>query len=168
MTMPVNESVSAPLESRPVMESDQPDTRILFGSYADVLFVLLPFAVVALFKVWNSGLDEFLLSYDMSTAAAILGGLAVVKFIVGMMADPRMLRHRERIVFLVAGTVFLILVPGLLFSVLIMLSDPVPKAVMFLQPLLLILSITAYSGAVAATHNIQMRLTGEHRGDASS
>ena len=63
-----------------------------------------------------------------------------------------MLVHKEKLVFLIAGTVFAVLVPSLLFSVLIMLSDPVPNFVVFVQPLLLVLSITAYTGAVASTN----------------
>lgn len=133
-------------------QEEKQTVNMLFGTYADILFVLLPFAVVSLFKVWHEGFKSVLMGYDLSMAAAVLAGLAVVKFIVGMMANSRMLRFRERIVFLIAGTVFLIFVPGLLFSVLIMLSDPVPEWVMFVQPLLLILAMSAYSGAVACTN----------------
>ncbi len=133
------------------------DVTLLHGTYADILFVLLPFSVVALFRAWNQGFEQVLLSYDLAMAAGVLGGLAVVKFIMGIMIDPTMSRHREWIVFLVAGTVFLILAPGLMFSVMILLSDPVPQWVMFVQPLLVVLAIGAYSGAVTATHRMRNR-----------
>lgn len=126
--------------------------NILFGTYADVLFVLLPFVVVGIFKLWQSDIQSILLSYDIAMASAVLGGLAVVKFIVGLLVDPGMLVHKEKLVFLISGTVFAILVPSLLFSVLIMLSNPVPEFVMFVQPLLLVLAIMAYTGAVASTN----------------
>lgn len=31
------------------------ELRLLYGTYADILFVLLPFAVVGMFKLWNVG-----------------------------------------------------------------------------------------------------------------
>jgi hypothetical protein len=126
--------------------------NILFGTYADILFVLLPFVVVGIFKLWQSDIRAILLGYDIAMASGVLGGLAVVKFIVGLLVDPGMLVHKEKLVFLISGTVFAILVPSLLFSVLIMLSNPVPEFVMFVQPLLLVLAIMAYTGAVASTN----------------
>ena len=71
--------------------SDQPELekqetqslKLLYGTYADVLFVLLPFAVVAIFKAWDQGVESVLIGYDLSMAAGVLGGLAVVKFIMG-------------------------------------------------------------------------------------
>ena len=79
-----------------------------------------------------------------------------------------MLRHKERIVFLIAGSVFLVLVPGLLFGVLIMLSDPVPEWVMFVQPMLLVLGISAYSGAVGSTNALQERREEQHQNGLNS
>lgn len=134
---------------------DTQEMKLLHGTYADILFILLPFAVVALFKAWSQGLEAVLLGYDLAMAAGILAGLAVVKFMLGLLQDPNMTRHREWIVFLVAGTVFLILAPGLLFSVLIMLSDPVPQWVMFIQPLLVVLGICAYTGAVMTSYRLR-------------
>ena len=81
-----------------------------------------------------------------------MGGLALVKFVVGLLIDPKMLQYKERMVFLIAGTVFLVLVPGLLFAILVMLADPVPQFAMFVQPLLLIMGVVAYSGAVVSTN----------------
>ena len=155
MNMPLKDAPANDGQEQFGREAEQRTVNILFGSYADILFVLLPFAVIALFKSWQSGFQSVLMSYDLAVAAAVLGGLAVVKFILGLLADVRMLKHRERIVFLVSGTVFLILVPGLLFSVLVLLADPVPEWIMFIQPVLLILAISAYSGAVASTNVLQ-------------
>ncbi|MDI9246931.1 hypothetical protein [Marinobacter sp. CHS3-4] len=149
-------------------DAETQSLKLLYGSYADVLFVLLPFAVVALFKVWDQGFESVLLGYDLSMAAGVLGGLAVVKFIMGMMIDTNMLKHKERILFLIAGTVFLIMVPGILFSVLIMLADPVPKWVMFVQPLLLVLGISAYSGAVGSTNAVHRQFQGDTNEDRDS
>lgn len=131
---------------------DEKQLSILFGTYADIMFILLPFFVVAIFKLWQSDVKSILMSYDLSMAAAILGGLALVKFVVGLLIDPKMLQYKERMVFLIAGTVFLVLVPGLLFAILVMLADPVPQFAMFVQPLLLIMGVVAYSGAVVSTN----------------
>ena len=131
---------------------EEKQLSILFGTYADIMFILLPFFVVAIFKLWQSDVKSILMSYDLSMAAAILGGLALVKFVVGLLIDPKMLQYKERMVFLIAGTVFLVLVPGLLFAILVMLADPVPPFAMFVQPLLLIMGVVAYSGAVVSTN----------------
>lgn len=153
MTLASRDNDQPELESDiEVVEEDTALLNLLFGTYADILFVLLPFVVVGLFRAWHDGFQTVLLNESISMAAAVLGGLAVVKFIIGLMSDPRMLQHKERMVFLIAGTVFLVLVPGLLFAILIMLSNPVPHFVMFVQPLLVIMGIMAYSGAVTFTH----------------
>ena len=139
-------------DKRVTSGDDEQQLSILFGTYADIMFILLPFFVIAVFKLWQSDVKSILSSYDLSMAAAILGGLSIVKFIMGLMIDPKMLQHKERIVFLIAGTVFLVLVPGLLFSVLVMIADPVPQFALFVQPLLLVLGIVAYSGSVISTN----------------
>ncbi len=125
---------------------------VLFGAYADVLFILLPYSVVAIFRFWFYDLKVVLHSGDLSIAAAVLAGLSVVKFILGLVVHPKMIDHREKLVFLIAGTVIVVLVPSLLMSVFIMWSDPVPDFVMLVQPMLLILGIMSYTGAVATTN----------------
>ncbi|OZG71611.1 hypothetical protein BTA51_20240 [Hahella sp. CCB-MM4] len=133
---------------------EERDINVLLGSYADILFVLMPFTVIGLFKAWQHGIQGFLLGYDLSVAAAILAGLALVKFILGLISDARMSRYRERLVFLVAGTVFVVLVPSLMLSILVLLSADAPRFVMFVQPVLLIAGIMAYSGAVTSTNHL--------------
>lgn len=145
-------------ESQSVMETDEQQMSILFGTYADIMFVLLPFVVVSIFRLWSSDLKAILLGYDLSMAAAILGGLSIVKFILGLLIDPTMLKYKERLVFLIAGTFFLVVVPSLLFAVLIMLANPVPEIAMFVQPMLLVLGIIAYSGSVTSTNQLLQRL----------
>lgn len=149
----IDESIEDTIDERrkPSVE-DEKQLSILFGTYADIMFILLPFFVVAIFKLWQSDIKSILTSYDLSMAAAILGGLALVKFVVGLLIDPKMLQYKERMVFLIAGTVFLVVVPGLLFAILVMLADPVPQFAMFVQPLLLVMGVVAYSGAVVSTN----------------
>ncbi|WP_020406318.1 hypothetical protein [Hahella ganghwensis] len=142
-----------PMRSRDHVNEEQ-DINVLLGSYADILFVLMPFTVIGLFKAWQQGIQGFLLGYDLSVAAAVLAGLALVKFILGLISDARMSKYRERLVFLVAGTVFMVLVPSLMLSILVMLSEETPRFVMFVQPVLLIAGIRAYSGAVTSTNHL--------------
>lgn len=137
-----------------ILEPDETQLRILFGTYADIMFILLPYLVISIFKLWRSDVKSILLSYDLSVAAGILGGLAVVKFIMGLLIDPKMLRYKEKLAFLISGTVFLILVPSLLFATLIMTSDPVPQMAIFVQPLLLVLGVSAYTGSIIMTNRL--------------
>jgi hypothetical protein len=154
MNSPIDDNLGLFDNTHPSPQHDieQQQVRILFGTYADILFVLLPFFVVTIFKLWHNDLKTILMSYDLSMASAVLAGLAIVKFIVGITIDPRMMKYKEKLVFLVSGTVFLVLVPGLLLSVLIMLSANPPTFVMFIQPLLLLLAVMAYTGAVSSTN----------------
>ena len=76
----------------------------------------------------------------------MLGGLSIVKFILGLVIHPEMVNHREKLVFLLAGTVIGVLVPSLLMTVFIMWSNPVPDFVMLVQPMLLILGIMRLHG----------------------
>ncbi len=149
-----NGRVSAGADRNDALALEERDINVLLGSYADILFVLMPFTVIGLFKAWQQGIQGFLLGYDVSVAAAILAGLALVKFILGLLSDARMSRYRERLVFLVAGTVFLVLVPSLMLSILVLLSEEAPRFVMFVQPVLLIAGIMAYSGAVTSTNHL--------------
>lgn len=146
-----------------VDESDDKQIRILFGTYADIMFILLPYLVISIFKLWSGDIKSVLLSYDLCIAAGTLGGLAVVKLILGMLIDPSMLRYKERLVFMISGTVFLILVPSLLFALLIMMSDPVPQFAMFIQPLLLIMGVSAYSGSVTMTNHLLRSQSGQQQ-----
>lgn len=138
----------------PDLKDEERQVRILFGTYADVMFILLPYLVITVFKLWQQDIKAVLSSYDLSIASGILAGLAVVKFILGVLIDPKMLQYKERLAFLISGTVFLVLVPSLMFALLIMMSDPVPPFAMFIQPLLLVLGITAYTGSVALTNKL--------------
>lgn len=151
------EQVPTPLGvASPVTPSGR-QIDVLFGAYADVLFVILPYLVVALFRFWFLDLKSILYSSDLSIAAAVLGGLSIVKFILGLVIHPEMVNHREKLVFLLAGTVIGVLVPSLLMTVFIMWSNPVPDFVMLVQPMLLILGIMSYTGAVATTNALLER-----------
>ena len=53
---------------------------ILLSEY---LFIFLPFIVIAIVKIYNSKIDEFLRAPDWSFASSILFGQLLVKFVAG-------------------------------------------------------------------------------------
>ena len=65
------------------------------------LILLLPYS-----NHGDSDVKSVLLNYDLSVAAGILGGLAVVKFIMGVLIDPKMLRYKEKLAFMISGPSF--------------------------------------------------------------
>jgi uncharacterized membrane protein len=128
----------------------------MYGTYADILFILFPFLVIALQRVWNEEGVEILKQPDLSIAAAILAGMGVGKFVLGLIGDKDLGRYKERIVFFIALTLFLVLGPSLMLIIKIVSEDDVPKFVVYIQPILLIIAIALYSTSVSV-HKIVNR-----------
>src|SRR5690554_6514642 len=91
---------------------------MMYGTYADVLFVLFPFLVIAMQRLWDGNVYETLMRADLSIAAAIMAGLAIGKFVLGLVTNRDLGRYKERIVFFIALTLFVVLGP----SIILMLS----------------------------------------------
>ena len=72
---------------------------MMYGTYADILFVLFPFLVIAMQRLWDGNLYQSLMRPDLSIAAAILAGLAIGKFVLGLVTNRDLGRYKERIVF---------------------------------------------------------------------
>lgn len=121
----------------------------MYGTYADILFILFPFLVIALQRIWNEEGIEILKQPDLSIAAAILAGMGVGKFVLGLIGKQDLGRYKERIVFFIAVTLFFVLGPSLILIIKIVNDSEVPKFVIFAQPILLILSVALYSTAVS-------------------
>lgn len=121
----------------------------MYGTYADILFILFPFLVIALQRIWNEEGIEILKQPDLSIAAAILAGMGVGKFVLGLIGKQDLGRYKERIVFFIAVTLFFVLGPSLILIIKIVNESEVPKFVIFAQPILLILSVALYSTAVS-------------------
>ncbi|MEP4466193.1 MAG: hypothetical protein ABJ022_07975, partial [Marinobacter alexandrii] len=64
--------------------SEQYSLSMMYGTYADILFVLFPFLVLGMQRLWDGRLYETLMRPDLSIAAAILAGLAIGKFVLGL------------------------------------------------------------------------------------
>jgi uncharacterized membrane protein len=121
----------------------------MYGTYADILFILFPFLVIALQRIWNEEGIEILKQPDLSIAAAILAGMGVGKFVLGLIGNQDLGRYKERIVFFIAVTLFFVLGPSLILIIKIVNDSEVPKFVIFVQPILLIISVALYSTAVS-------------------
>ncbi|WP_077529886.1 hypothetical protein [Vreelandella utahensis] len=126
--------------------------NMMYGTYADVIFILFPFAVIALTRAWHGHPEATLTAPDLSIAAAILGGLALGKFVLGLITDHNLSRFRERIVFFLALTLLLVLGPAILMLLLITTSEQVPRMVVFVQPILLIVAISLYTTAISISN----------------
>ncbi|MEC7377639.1 MAG: hypothetical protein VX421_08490 [Pseudomonadota bacterium] len=124
----------------------------MYGTYADILFVLFPFLVIGMQRLWEGRLYEALLRPDLSIAAAILAGLAIGKFVLGLVTNRDLGRYKERIVFFIALTLFLVLGPAVILILSILGSVDVPGFVTFVQPVLLIIAISLYTTAVSISN----------------
>ncbi|MGO1462385.1 MAG: hypothetical protein ACTHYN_13830 [Marinobacter sp.] len=124
----------------------------MYGTYADILFVLFPFLVIGMQRLWDGNLYETLMQPDLSIAAAILAGLAIGKFVLGLVTNRELGRYKERIVFFIALTLFAVLGPAIILILSIIGGAEVPGFVAFVQPVLLIIAISLYSTAVTISN----------------
>jgi len=129
---------------------------MMYGTYADVLFVLFPFLVIAMQRLWDGNVYEPLMRADLSIAAAIMAGLAIGKFVLGLVTNRDLGRYKERIVFFIALTLFVVLGPSIILMLSIVGNAEVPGFVAFVQPVLLIVAISLYTTAVSIS-NILVR-----------
>ncbi|GAA3567364.1 hypothetical protein [Marinobacter xestospongiae] len=125
---------------------------MMYGTYADVLFVLFPFLIIFMQRVWDGDVAQVLLRPDLSIAAAILGGLAIGKFVLGLVTERELGRFKERIVFFIALTLFVVMGPAIILMLSIISGQPVPGFVAFLQPVLLIVAISLYTTAISISN----------------
>jgi hypothetical protein len=125
---------------------------MMYGTYADILFVLFPFLIIGMQRLWEGRLYETLLRPDLSIAAAILAGLAIGKFVLGLVTNRDLGRYKERIVFFIALTLFVVLGPAIILILSILGSAEVPGFVTFVQPILLIIAISLYTTAVSISN----------------
>ena len=131
---------------------EQYSLSMMYGTYADILFVLFPFLVIGMQRLWDGKLYDTLLQPDLSIASAILAGLAMGKFVLGLVSHRDLGRYKERIVFFIALTLFLVLGPAIILMLSIVGHAEVPGFVAFVQPVLLIIAVSLYSTAVSISN----------------
>lgn len=141
--------------------SEQHSLSMMYGTYADILFVLFPFLVITMQRLWDGNLTDILMRPDLSIAAAILAGLAIGKFVLGLVSNRDLGRFKERIVFFIALTLFVVLGPAIILILSIVGDSEVPAFVAFVQPVLLIIAISLYTTAVSIS-NILTRDEPDH------
>lgn len=134
------------------LNREQHSMSMMYGTYADILFVLFPFLVIGMQRLWDGRLYEMLMNADLSIAAAILAGLAIGKFVLGLVTNRDLGRYKERIVFFIALTLFVVLGPAIILILSIMGGAEVPGFVAFVQPILLVIAISLYSTAVSISN----------------
>lgn len=125
---------------------------MMYGTYADILFVLFPFLVISMQRLWDGELYETLMRSDLSIAAAILAGLAIGKFVLGLVTNRDLGRYKERIVFFIALTLFVVLGPAIILMLSITGEQEVPGFIAFVQPVLLIIAVSLYTTAVSISN----------------
>ena len=140
------------MNQMPDNRSMRETVNMMYGTYADVIFILFPFVVIALTRAWQGNAAATLMAPDLSIASAILGGLALGKFVLGLISDQNLSPFRERIVFFLALTLLLVLGPAILMLLLITASEEVPGVVVFVQPILLIMAISLYTTAISISN----------------
>jgi hypothetical protein len=128
--------------------------NLMHGTYADILFILLPYMAIMMQRFWTGDTEGLLLKPEISIVAAILAGLSVSKFVLGLINGQTLQVYKERIVFFIALTIFAVLLPSIFLSLMISSSDQVPEFVSFVQPLLLIVAISLYTGSVTVSKMI--------------
>ena len=131
----------------------------MYGTYADILFILFPFLVIFLLRLWNEESAEILKQPDLSIAAAILSGLSLGKFVLGLVGDRDLGKYKERIVFFMALTLFLVLGPSLMIIIKLINDNEAAKFVVFAQPVLLTIAIALYSVSVSVHKIVEQRGT---------
>ncbi|MFT6905125.1 MAG: hypothetical protein ACJAS1_001779 [Oleiphilaceae bacterium] len=122
--------------------------NLMHGTYSDILFILLPFIVMWFQYLWVDSQKSILLMPEISIIAAILSGLCVSKFVLGLINGQGLTRYKERIVFFIAFTIFAVLLPSILLSLKLSSEEVIPQFVAYVQPLLLLVSIVLYACAV--------------------
>ena len=132
--------------------NEQQSLSMMYGTYADILFVLFPFLVISMQRLWDGELYQTLMRADLSVAAAILAGLAIGKFVLGLVTNRELGRYKERIVFFIALTLFVVLGPAIILMLSITGNTELPGFIAFVQPVLLIIAISLYTTAVSISN----------------
>ncbi len=124
-------------------------SRLKQGTYADILFIMLPFMAILLQTLWAGNAKEILLGPELSIAASILTGLSISKFFQGLVSDRSLGVYKERVVLIISTTLFLILIPALVMTMKLSTAENPPEIVAFVQPALLIVAISLYISAIS-------------------
>ena len=122
--------------------------RLRQGTYADILFVLMPFLGILVQRLWDGQIDKLLLGNEISVAATIFAGLSISKFVQGLISHQDFGVYKERVLFMIAVTLFLVLTPSVILTIKLSGAEHVPGIIAYIQPLMLVASITLFIAAI--------------------
>jgi uncharacterized membrane protein len=134
--------------------------RLRQGSYADVLFVLIPFLAIGIQYLWHGETDRLMTGPEISIAVATIAGLSISKFIQGLVLDPAAGVYRERLVFIIAATFLFLLMPAVILAMNLNQADEPPRIIAYVQAGLLVIAITLY------IHTVRIIRAREEKRDA--
>ena len=117
----------------------------MYACYADIIFIVLPFLLTGLLRLWNGEGFNILKHPDISIATAILAGMSLGKLILALVSNKNLTRYKVRFVFFIALILFFIIGPTLIFIISAIDGKNIPEAAIFLQPILLLATIILYS-----------------------
>jgi len=85
--------------------------------------------------------------------------------VLGLVTNRDLGRYKERIVFFIALTLFVVLGPAIILILSILGSPDVPGFVSFVQPILLIIAVSLYTTAVSISNILTRTDSGESPGE---
>ncbi|MFT6905122.1 MAG: hypothetical protein ACJAS1_001776 [Oleiphilaceae bacterium] len=148
---------------------DDPDfVNLMHGTYSDILFIVLPFLAIMLQRFWSGDTEGILLKPDFSIIAAILAGLSISKFVLGLINEQTLNEYKERIVFFIALSVFAVLLPAIILIIKLTSGEEIPEFISFIQPLLLIVAVSLYTGAVSVSKILSTKPSENNEIEASA
>lgn len=112
-----------------------------YALFAEYLFILLPFIVIAIVKIYTHSLETLLSAPDWSFAASILWGQTIVKLVSGCSLHGAIW---QRLSLLVSTLIVLGIVPSLIILALMLISTTPSLILVSMQMILFVLSSIAF------------------------
>lgn len=106
--------------------------RTLSKTGTEMLFVLLPFIVIAGVHLSKGAALRVFYASEWSFAAVVLSGQTLLKFSSGFLSRGEAL-HREKVTLVMAVLIVLVLVPSVLLLLFVLISDPLPAGLAVMQ-----------------------------------
>ena len=117
-------------------------TNVRIILLSEYLFVLLPFVVIAIVKIYTSTFDEFLEAPDWSFASSILFGQLLVKLVSGSIIKKE--AQWQRVSLLITLIFVLGLVPCLIVLTLMLIDNGQSSFLIYMQVFLFVLSTLSF------------------------
>lgn len=116
-------------------------TNSYFILVSEYLFILVPFLVIIIVKIFNNSLETIFEAPDWSFAASILWGQTIVKLVSGGSAGDVVW---QRMTLIISAIFVLGLIPSLVTLTIILIADSPPIFHVYLQLFLFITSSIIY------------------------